>query len=439
MKRMIILCLSLTLLLCACVPTPEVEPIAMRDRTPEATNYESLSVPTYVEQEAQRLNNASVAVCADVDAPKDLKPIVTQIEQAPVDRDAAQRFVEAFSDAPLYMMWTLTRREYLQQLVDFENMLQTEQSTLTGDRLKEQQEMDQMRVEWLKEQSETAPEMSEHQLWSWDDYTDGMTVSLWAEPAQGCSFALSDWLLSYQADRETYYYPKSGLSPDELPPFEHPKQTEQDAKAIALNALERLGMSDFAIIDRLTEYAVGERMLRYTDWGYCFRCTRTVGGLSAVYATGGSLNLNFVPAVGAPWDLETVTIIVTDAGIASFEWRNPIRVLPKTESASFVGFSEIVQNAVKTLLYRYAESGRDTDGIFFRITVDSIVLVCGTLQVQDQPDAGQIVPLWEIGYTVELPEGRTNAEVIYLNALDGTYVEPRMGLTAIMELLDFGG
>ena len=155
MKRIIILCLICTLLL-ACVLTPEEEPIAARDRTPETTNYENLSVPTYVEQEAQRMNDASVAVHATVDAPHDLTPTVSSVEQAPVDREAAQRFVTTLSDVQLYVTWTLTKREYLQQLVDFENMLHTEESMLTGDRLAEQQQTDQMHIDWISSQSDSA-------------------------------------------------------------------------------------------------------------------------------------------------------------------------------------------------------------------------------------------------------------------------------------------
>lgn len=62
MKRIIILCLSLALLL-ACVPTPEVEPIAQHAEVPkiEGITAEQFEVPTHIELPAKGSGICSVA------------------------------------------------------------------------------------------------------------------------------------------------------------------------------------------------------------------------------------------------------------------------------------------------------------------------------------------------------------------------------------------
>ena len=64
-----------------------------------------------------------------------------------------------------------------------------------------------------------------------------------------------------------------------------------------------------------------------------------------------------------------------------------------------------------------------------------ISLVRGCIQLRDEREVGQSVPLWRFDYLEHYGEDADPLEhVLYLDARTGAYAEPRMDMETLMQL-----
>lgn len=374
MKRIMILCLSLALL-AACQPTPEVEPIAQRGEPPKAEEIapEAFEAPAHVSLPAKGSGICSVTFDADVSVPDGAQFGVSE---------AAQHF---FSDEELTTM---------------------------------------MRVFLPDDAPVPAFAAKNGDIFYVDD-------------GQGGSFGLSREQFIWFRDKTRYTIELSGLDESEKRKAKTPEISREEAEREVSSLLLRLGLDRYGINDTYTEPCAFMIMDKPDAWGWRFVCVPVIGNLPCVYADGITFSRNTPPSIGAPWEYERILIDVREGGVAQFAWQIPAEYGEPAESGTMVPFNTIVENAQKQLLYMNAvydfDTDISTDGTVTTITVDSIRLIRGTVQVKDRFDVGQNIPLWEIGYTERYKKQEPVHLSICINAYDGTYVEPRMTYKSIME------
>ena len=111
------------------------------------------------------------------------------------------------------------------------------------------------------------------------------------------------------------------------------------------------------------------------------------------------------------------------------------------QDAALLPFEQMLERAEQQLLYLYAADGlpgggqTDAGEIRTRIEVTRISLVRGCIQLRDERDVGQSVPLWRFDYLEHYGEDADPLEhVLYLDARTGAYAEPRMDMETLMQL-----
>lgn len=374
MKRLIVILLSLTLL-CACVPTPEVEPIAQHAEAPktEGITAEQFEVPTHIELPAKGSGICSVAFDAAVDVPNGALFGISEARQ------------HSFSDEEL----TALMRVFLN---------------------------DDMPVPAFSARSADV------------SYVDD---------GQGGSFGVSREQFIWFRDKTRYIMQLSGMDASEKRKAQTPEIAREDAEREVAALLKRMGLERFGIADAFTEPCAFMILDMPDGWGWRFICVPVIGNVPCVYADGISFSRNTPPSIGAPWEYERIEIAVREGGVAQFAWQFPAEYGEPAADGNMAPFETIVNNAQKQLLYMKAaydfDTDLDTDKVVTVITVDSVRLIRGTVQIKDRFDVGQNIPLWEIGYTEQYMKQDPVHLSICINAYDGTYVEPRMTYKCIME------
>ena len=116
-----------------------------------------------------------------------------------------------------------------------------------------------------------------------------------------------------------------------------------------------------------------------------------------------------------------------EEGVAQIDWIEPVafgEVLE--EDAALLPFEQMLERAEQQLLYLYAADGlpgggqTDAGEIRTRIEVTHISLVRGCIQLRDEREVGQSVPLWRFDYLEHYAEDADPLEhVLYLDARTG--------------------
>ena len=413
--------LLLSLLLAGCVPTPTEEPIPQRDSETETTAFSALQFPTRVEDlQKGETGDCTIEWKAEVYVPEGAEPGVREATEGQFDADTLRTLTELFCDRPLFLEWTPTQKELLQKIAALKDAAKGEENPDIQDYL-----------DYLLNAAETAPETAAHVAFAWDRISEnGQWIR--EETDDGCSFLIAKDRFIFQRRCDTQWHEESWYLPDERPPFEPIGVPQSDARALADRTLKEMGLTDYAIRDDLTQPCLKERNLIARYAGYMFFAQRIVDGLPLLASDGWTLPMEHLPSVGAPWGTEYLQLFVTEDGVDSVYWRYPSSIGSAKRESEFVPFDTILDRAQRTLRYNF--SGEET-----RIIIDEIRLLCGTLQKENDPNVGLVVPLWEFRYrrgTVDWdPRDDDDPEVLYLNALDGTYVEPRILHTDLLEYL----
>ena len=151
------------------------------------------------------------------------------------------------------------------------------------------------------------------------------------------------------------------------------------------------------------------------------------------------MNDTVPPSIAAPWHAEWLRIYVDAAGIAQVSWQNPSAFgAVLEEDAALLPFEQAVERAEQLLLYQHAQipglEADGTDGVLQHVEVCRISLVRGCIQLRDERDVGQSVPLWRFDYVYRYTDNAPQEMALYLDARTGAYVEPRMDMETLMQL-----
>ena len=415
--------------LTGCMATPATDAVAshMEEMVPaDAVAPRELTVPEHVSLEKESLGCGSILFDADVYA--DLQDVPATFEVTPHEMTVEEvRHITELLTGPAtaYQPYADTRAELTRR----KSMLEQE---ATG------AEADQAMLEYLEAAVEEAPEAITKVAFDWDSVPDWQApgagpYSVMLEGETGTArIHVKETVYRYSACKDVTSIPASWIDASYAFRPEAPEFPVEDARETAFRTLEMLGLAGYAILDDQTETCCFLSNARPQGYGYVFTATRTVGSQASVWPGNSWWTESCVPAVVAPWDTEAVTIWVGKDGIMalSVQGASDYGIVPE-QQARMVPFDIIVENAKKQLLYLFATDDGDT-GSEESVVVHDIRLVRGTIQQKDRPANGISVPLWMFTFTHTVKDADiVETYSIFINAVDGAYVNPRVTLAQI--------
>ena len=428
-----LLCLAAALLP-ACQPTPEEEIVVQQGEAADAPAgpvlAELLPLPERVDRPEQTLGGAAVTIAAQVIQPNAQACPVVEVRQTTFSRERLRELTERFCPgAELYHYWQPTQRELLEQ-----RAAQLEYGDDSED--------SRIMLDWLDETIPTAPLTEERVPFDWSEElpaTYAMVCAVRGPEEAVSSFHLGPQKFVYFRTRNHSVNPESIYTAQEFERFPAPSVGKDEAQAAAEEVLAQLDLTDAMLLSKTERMVVmyANVPLRV---GYMFTFTPGYGGLASVPPEGYTASETVPPSVVAPWDISWLYVFVDEEGIAQIGWSEPVafgEVLE--EDAALLPFEQMLERAEQQLLYQHAQipglETDGTDGVLQRVEVYRISLVRGCIQLRDERDVGQSVPLWRFDYLEHYGEDADPLEhVLYLDARTGAYVEPRMDMETLMQL-----
>ncbi len=238
------------------------------------------------------------------------------------------------------------------------------------------------------------------------------------------SMLISDeaiWLL-YQADYE-------GTVP----------VTCEASEQIALQSVHELGFRDMNVTGR-ERFCGYDELGRLITKGWYFFITHDNNGLPIYYSydewriAGESA----LPTLSAPWGQEILTVSVDEHGICSFSARDTCSITKKLyNNVPLLPFDELLERIERQLVYQHVYAASVTKNP--RLVIQKIRLLSALVNVADEQDYGRLIPVWEVQYSLAYEYGDKNETITQIlstmfNAIDGSYIEPRISANTLSEI-----
>ena len=442
-KRITCVLLILLLVLCsACQPTPSQSPVVNKGGDYlggiEETPFEPYAAEGHADRTAKR-NGIRMQFDADVIIPETGGYAVYEAERLSFTAAEHMAFIEHFlPNAALVEKPVWTKEYYAAEITKAYQFM-----ALTGRSLESY-------IERLKQQMDSAPENAKETPLDLSAMANGAHYTAYApagENVYACfagEIGGNDFL--YTRDAYCRCYDEMMLAADAELSEQYgddfatePAITEQDAVKLAEQSLTALGIEGMKPLtcSRMCVYgSVGDIVGR--GWAVTF--TRDCGGLTVPYDIGGSSgNVNDVPALSAPWGQEVLTVGIDSAGICYFTLKGACTVTKKLyANVPLLGYDELLDRIENQHFYHHAFSA---DGVKNPcITVKEIRLGAALVNVADRPNTGRFIPAFEVAYSYQFTYGDSDDVVkqdlsMYFNAIDGSYIEPRVNADTLNSIL----
>lgn len=438
--------LSALLLACcfttACQPTPSQSPVVNKGgdylEGIEETPFEPYAAESHADRTAKR-NGIRMQFDADVIIPETGGYAVYEAERLSFTAAEHMAFIEHFlPNAALVEKPVWTKEYYAAEITKAYQFM-----ALTGRSLESY-------IERLKQQMDSAPENAKETPLDLSAMANGAHYTAYAPAGENVYACFAgeiggdDFL--YTRDAYCRCYDEMMLAADAELSEQYggdfatePAITEQDAVKLAEQSLTALGIEGMKPLtcSRMCVYgSVGDIVGR--GWAVTF--TRNCGGLTVPYDIGGSSgNVNDVPALSAPWGQEVLTVGIDSAGICYFTLKGACTVTKKLyANVPLLGYDELLDRIENQLFYHHAFSA---DGVKNPcITVKEIRLCAALVNVADRPNTGRFIPAFEVAYSYQFTYGDSDDVVkqdlsMYFNAIDGSYIEPRVNADTLNSIL----
>ena len=438
--------LSALLLACcfttACQPTPSQSPVVNKGGDYlggiEETPFEPYAAEGHADRTAKR-NGIRMQFDADVIIPETSGYAVYEAERSSFTAAKHMAFIEHFlPNAALVEKPVWTKEYYAAEITKAYQFM-----ALTGRSLESY-------IERLKQQMDSAPENAKETPLDLSAMANGAHYTAYAPAGENVYACFAgeiggdDFL--YTRDAYCRCYDEMMLAADAELSEQYggdfatePAITEQDAVKLAEQSLTALGIEGMKPLtcSRMCVYgSVGDIVGR--GWAVTF--TRNCGGLTVPYDIGGSSgNVNDVPALSAPWGQEVLTVGIDSAGICYFTLKGACTVTKKLyANVPLLGYDELLDRIENQLFYHHAFSA---DGVKNPcITVKEIRLCAALVNVADRPNTGRYIPAFEVAYSYQFTYGDSDDVIkqdlsMYFNAIDGSYIEPRVNADTLNSIL----
>ncbi|MDD5017046.1 MAG: DUF6034 family protein [Eubacteriales bacterium] len=445
--------LLITCFTTACQPTPETEIVVGRQEdvlenveTVASDDFEPIEVPDHVTETYDKYIYISMNMDADVVVPETAAYPVTEVTKKAFSDDDILSFIAlcAGTNDELYLGWSLTKDEYLQWLTEL--MQYEDTGIVTQDYL-----------DYLQEAYEKAPVEADNTPVSISDLlADGPSVYVQTgEYISKFGFTRNGNVLSYTRDMNMTVYTERMVAEDQfaenmgdtverfewLQPGE-PEISQEDAYAIALEYIEALGI-DLDLYNAEPCSVVTRYVHKTTGWQ--FTLTRTISNLKThykLYDGGTEWSTDTAPSYGSPWGQEVCTISVDKDGLCGLWWRGASEISSTVvASAQLEDFDTIQQRIVNQLQYNYGTRLYQDTEYGYEIEITEIRLGISLISVEYETDIGEYLPTWYVSYNRKFEnqdDDEWEACRIMFNAIDGSYIDPRISNEDLMGRMEVG-
>ena len=427
-----LLCFAI-ILFPACQPTPTEDVVVQQGEPTSAPAgpvlADLLPLPERVNRPERTLGGTTVMIGADVIPPSSETCPVVAVRQTTFSKERLKELTELFCpSATLYYYWEPTQQELIEQraaLLEY------------GDGSEDAQ----IKLKWLDETIPTAPLTVERRPFDWSEAVPSsydMVCAVYGQEESISAFHLGPQTFVYFRTRNHVVYPESIYTAQEFERFPAPSIGKDEAQAAAEDVLAQLGLTNAMMLSMMERMIVlyANVPLRV---GYMFTFTPGYGGLASVPPEGYTAGDAVPPSVAAPWGVESLCIYVDADGVAQVSWHEPSAFSEVIEEdAALLPFEQVLERAEQQLLYQHAQipglEADGTDGVLQHVEVCRISLVRGCIQLRDERDVGQSVPLWRFDYVYRYTDNAPQEMALYFDARTGAYVEPRMDMETLMQL-----
>ena len=397
MKRIIIVFLLCTLLL-ACVPTPEEEFVVNKgdnvteqetqteqkddaQQLPNESGGETISVPAHVSQSEDPTEHISVVVDADVAFDPNAAHPILEVEALDFTKDPAFSTLLSLvgPGAKMYEKWEDSKAEvgeWLRAAMQYEGQL--------GELVDQD-----ISIKVLQDQFNSAPETPEKIPASkpecgknyYLEHSDG-TVSLLAVNFESNS-------IMFDRDIRDSCFTEDFIGLNDPIVLSDPEISEADARAKAEAFMKALGVECDCLVE--TQRGFSTRYYELSEMLWRFTFVRSVDGTPSLNRPNSFMtDPNTPSSVGAPWSIESAWIYVGKDGVVC---------------ANFLGMSKITGISVTNA------------------------------QLCDFDKVLVYQPMWEFTY-VDAEDPDAQPQKLYISALTGGHVEPRLTVQTLMRNAD---
>lgn len=160
----------------------------------------------------------------------------------------------------------------------------------------------------------------------------------------------------------------------------------------------------------------------YLEYASVLKGTRGVNLYN--YSKNILLHPDLAQSYSFPWEVEYITLYVTEKGVENFSWSYPYELQEVTnENVEILSFEAIQQSIRKyfTLAFSWVENPKSYGTS--KLMIKRVVLTSHFVQVKDEPEAAYRVPVWAVFYISDDEEANLcENSVMLINALDGTMI-----------------
>ncbi len=432
----ILAALALALLLGACQPTPAEAPVIGKtvdylenvDETP-FTRYEA---PPRI-SESEEINGLSLKIDAEVTVPDTDGYSVMEISKKVFDVNTYKEIMNYFHpDEPWFKEPALTKDEIVERIAYYQANSDVE-SPEYKDTIKE-----------LQDELEDAPEVAEYKPFSFDEISDESNICAYCKNEDDGTYSVFSGQLNsshfgyFRDSKDNWLSEEHAETDQEKDDFKNlnPSISAEEAQKKAEQAMRDLNADPMLLLSYHTKSInyISEKAAS-AGWSFCY--TRDCNGLQAPYVDGWEIwKGSPAPVNTAPWDQEVTYIVVDDKGIAVYNSSGAgkqNKVLYK--NIKLLGFDDILGRIKQQLAYNHAYHVESVEEA--SVVVNGIKLGSSLINVKDHPDVGRLIPSWDVDYDYyERFAGEKEPFVyhchVFLNAIDGTYIEPRVSNDRLM-------
>ncbi len=449
----------------ACQPTPESPAVVNKNEgvmesaiaaSPEPTDKKYEAPETLVLEEFDVNAKLTASIDAQVEIPDTNAYPVYEFVKGTYAQEQVDKIIEYFyGDKTLYnAAQPLTKDVFEERLVDAKRVYQEILNGATNEagNVKYENSSEEMLevIESLEQAILTAPETNEVQVS--DGTLKPSTISLYnmetlyvtpdISQKDSMSFIVRN---SIDSDGASYlrlingyrYYPIGDSVNKQVDGI---TTTPQEAKQTVQDMLDSFGCNfmEAAVVEAGQVIESEEVVRDDLTGGYRVTCLRRAGDFLVTTMSDGSDYLNeqnmtdeeLNEMYSHMWPPEELYVYVDDTGVTAIDWQGygeiASTVSENVKLLPFERLSDLFKNAISA---QYSWMSEEEERRY-SITVDRIVLSMARIQVKDNPENWQLVPVWEFygTYTyynqngTEEIVGNYGRSLLIINAIDGSMV-----------------
>lgn len=430
MKRSLaIILLVMILIIAGCQQTPEKAPIIGKTmdylESVEEMPFHPYEVPSSL-RESYQISGLNLKMDAAVTVPDTDGYSIMEVSKDSFDVDTYKAVMNYFHpDEPWIKEPVLTKENIVERIAYYQTNADLE--------IPENKEV----IQELQDLLENAPEEAEYEPFSFDDIGNEGVFYAYCRNQDDRFYSVLVGQLGgngyqYRRDSDVYWVREKDVeTTQEKNDFlnMNPSIPLEEAQKTAEKALRDLNADPSMLLSYHTKsiFYKNEKAVS-AAWEFCYM--RDCNGLQASRVGDWSKWKGSPdPVNAAPWDAESITIIVDEKGIVHYDTRGAGKHKSVLyNNVALMPFDDILKRIKQQLVYNHAYQEASMEE--YSVTVREIKLVSSLVNIKDHPDVGRLIPAWDVVYDYyERYAGEKEPYVYhchtYLNAIDGSYIEPR--------------